>query len=140
MSDFDLIIDTMLPGDVELGMPPASRSGVGLYFAKHRLTELASDFAALLGEVCTEKFGAAFADLDAVQRLQAINACKLANVRVFSALLTQVFRAYYTEPAVLVLVGAGSVPPFPNGNSIGDDDWEILIPVYERGQMYRETH
>ena len=129
----------MIPGDVSLGMPPASEAEVQSYFEQHCLAALVDDFTQLLEDVALTKCGQAFLSLDADARLQAINACKLANVRLFSAFLTQVLRAYYTAPEILRLIGAGSVPPFPSGNELAQDDWSMLEVVYERGQVYREA-
>lgn len=133
------MIDTILPGDASLGMPPASETGVASYFAQHGRAALVADFTQLLEGVALAKCGQAFLSLDAAARLQAINACKLANVRLFSAFLTQVLRAYYTAPEVLRLIGAGSVPPFPSGNELAQDDWSMLDVVFERGRVYREV-
>lgn len=139
MTMLPAIINTMLPGDVSLGMPPASDAGVQSYFAQHGLAALIDDFTQLLEGVALAKCGQAFLSLDVDARLQAINACKLANVRLFSAFLTHVLRAYYTAPEILRLIGAGSVPPFPSGNELVQDDWSMLEVVYERGQVYREA-
>ena len=142
MADMKMLpamIDTILPGDASLGMPPASEAGVATYFAQHGLATLVADFTQLLEGVALAKCGQAFLSLDAAARLQAINACKLANVRLFSAFLTQVLRAYYTAPEVLRLIGTGSVPPFPSGNELAQDDWSMLEVVFERGQVYREV-
>jgi hypothetical protein len=133
------IINTMIPGDFSLGLPPASDAGVQNYFTQHGLSKLVDEFTQLLEEVAVVKCGQAFLSLDADARLQAINACKLANVRLFSAFLTQVLRAYYTAPEVLRLIGAGSVPPFPSGNELMLDDWSMLEVVFERGKVYREV-
>lgn len=139
MTMLPAIINTILPGDVSLGMPPASDAGLESYFAQHGLAGLVDDFTQLLESVALAKCGQAFQSLDVVARLQAINACKRANVRLFSAFLTQVLRAYYTAPEILRLIGAGSVPPFPSGNDLAQDDWSMLEVVYERGQVYREA-
>ncbi len=133
------ITNTMLPGDANLGMPSASEAGVQSYFAQHGLVALSDDFTQLLEGVALAKLGQAFLSLDVAERLQAINACKLTNVRLFSAFLTHVLRAYYTAPAISRLIGAGSVPPFPSGNDLAQDDWSVLEAVYERGQVYREA-
>lgn len=133
------IVNTMLPGDVDLGMPPASEAGIQSYFSQNRLVELIDDFTRLLEGVALDKCGQAFLRLDVASRLQAINACKLVNVRLFSTFLTHVLRAYYTTPAILRSIGAGSVPPFPSGNDLAQDDWSMLEVVYERGQVYREA-
>ena len=92
----------------------------------------------MLDKICEEKKGMAFVNLDEVQKMQAINACKLVDVRVFSAMVDHLLKAYYTAPSVLIKIKSGSVPPFPNGNPIEEDDWSILEPVYERGIVFRE--
>jgi hypothetical protein len=139
MTSFSAIIDTMLPGDASMGMPPASEAGVASYFAQNRLEQLVADFTQLLENVALAKCGQTFLNLDPAARLQSINACKVPNVRLFSAFLTQVLRAYYTAPSVLRLIDAGSVPPFPTGNDLAQDDWSTLEAVFERGQVYREA-
>ena len=139
MTNLNVIVDAMLPGDPELGMPSASTIEFEVYLEQHDLVDIAYEFVAMLDKVCSEKFSVFFIELDAAQKIQAINACKLVDVRVFSTLVGQLLRAYYTSPSVLMRIGAGSIPPFPQGNSLSQDDWSILEPVYERGQVYREV-
>ena len=139
MTDLRTVIDTMLPGDSVLGMPSASTIDFEIYLKQHDLNQLSFDFIQMLDKVCEEKKGMAFVDLDEVQKMQAINACKLVDVRVFSAMVSHLIKAYYTAPSVLININSGSVPPFPNGNSIEEDEWSILEPVYERGRVFRET-
>lgn len=138
MTDLKMVIDTMLPGDSVLGMPSASTIDFEIYLKQHSLNQLSFDFIQMLDKVCEEKKGMAFVDLDEVQKMQAINACKLMDVRIFSAMVGHLLKAYYTAPGVLIRIKSGSVPPFPNGNSIEEDDWSILEPVYERGLVFRE--
>ena len=138
MTTISAVIDSMLPGDATMSMPSASDAGVARYLAQHAFEALVVDFTQLLENVALAKCGQPFLSLDAAARLKAIDACKLANVRLFSAFLTQVLRAYYTAPAVLRLIGSGSVPPFPTGNELAQDDWSMLEAVFERGQVYRE--
>ncbi len=139
MTHLHIIIDAMLPGDPELGMPSASTIDFDAYLGRHDLVDIVHEFVSMLNKVCSDKFSLSFIDLDAAQKMQAINACKLVNVRVFSSLVGHLLRAYYTSPSVLIRIGAGSIPPFPQGNSLAQDDWSILEPVYERGQVYREV-
>ncbi len=138
MRHLQVIIDAMLPGDPELGMPSASSIDFKAHLERHDFVGIAHEFVRMLDKVCGDKFSLPFIDLDHEQKMQAINACKLADVRVFSALVGQLLRAYYTSPLVLSKIGAGSIPPFPQGNSLPQDDWSFLEPVYERGQVYRE--
>jgi hypothetical protein len=139
MTDLKTVIDAMLPGDSVIGMPCASTIDFEIYLKQHNLNQLSFDFVQMLDKICEEKKGMSFADLDEVQKIQAINACKLVDVRVFSAMVGHLLKAYYTAPVVLMKIKSGSVPPFPNGNSIEDDDWSILESVYERGQVFREA-
>lgn len=139
MTDLNLIIDTMLPGDPELEMPRASNIGFLTYLKQHHAVSVSLDFIELLDKVCAEKYASKFELMNESLRLQAINACKLANVRLFSNMVTHLLKAYYTAPTVLAKIGAGSVPPFPSGNVIEHDDWSILEPVYERGSLYRNN-
>jgi hypothetical protein len=134
----DLVLDTILPGDAELGLPSASRIDFEAYLLRHRATAQSDTFLDVLARVAETRCGAPFEALDATQRLAAINACKLADVRAFSAFVTHALRAYYTDRAVLACIGAGAVPPFPEGNALGDDDWTLLEPVYERGPIWRQ--
>jgi hypothetical protein len=114
----ELILDTILPGDAALGMPPASMLDFEAYQLRHRVFDQV---------------------LDASQRLAAINGCKVVDVRLFSSFLTHVMRAYYTDRRVLTQASAGAVPPFPAGNELDTDDWTILEPVYMRGTIWRST-
>jgi len=138
MNHLQVIIDAMLPGDPELSMPCASSINFQAYLVRHDLSDIANDFMRILDKVCIGKFSLSFVDLDHEQKMQAINACKLEDLRVFSGFVGHLLRAYYTSPLVLSRIGAGSIPPFPQGNSLPQDDWSILEPVYERGQVFRE--
>lgn len=135
----ELVLDTILPGDSELGVPGAAQLDFEGYALRHRVTAQVDAFLAVLERVALDRFGAAFESLDAGQRLAAINACKLADVRAFSAFVTHALRAYYTDRTVLARIGAGALPPFPEGNALDADDWTLLEPVYERGPIWRDA-
>ncbi|MFM0034022.1 gluconate 2-dehydrogenase subunit 3 family protein [Paraburkholderia strydomiana] len=135
----ELILDTILPGDAALGMPPASMLDFEAYQLRHRVFDQVDAFVAMIDGVARERFGQPFEQLDASQRLAAINGCKVVDVRLFSSFLTHVMRAYYTDRRVLTQASAGAVPPFPAGNELDTDDWTILEPVYMRGTIWRST-
>ena len=137
MTDVDLIIDTILPGDLKLGLPSAKQIEFGIYLKKYNAESILLEFTSILDDICLDKYKFQFEYMSQLQRLEVINDCKIMNVRIFSLMLTHLFNAYYTTPAVLEKIGAGSVPPFPLGNNIDKDDWTILEPVFERGQIYR---
>lgn len=133
------ICDTILPGDSVLDMPPASALDLEAYFIRHGVTEMTASFVEVVSDTARRKFDKDFKNLDGVQRLAAINGCKVVDIRLFSSFITHVLRAYYTDRSVLDRVSAGAVPPFPGGNELDADDWTILEPVYERGTIYRDA-
>lgn len=139
MTPLHLIIDTLLPGDPDLGMPSASQIDFDTFLSQKNLVSLAHDFVGMVDELCVQKQSLGFEHLSPEQRLQMINACKLVDVRMFTEMVSQLLRAYYTAPCVLIAIGAGSVPPFPEGHALGADDWTLLEPVYLRGPIYREV-
>ena len=139
MTDLKMIIDSMLHCDEALGMPSAASIDFDIYLKQNGLTDVSLQFIQMLDKVCEEKIGASFVNLNQIQKMQAINACKLVDIRLFSGMVSHLLKAYYTAPSVLIKIRSGSVPPFPSGNYLDEDDWSILESVYERGQMFREA-
>lgn len=139
-AQLSIVVDIILPGDLILKMPRASKINFEAYLMRHQALQIAIDFLKLLNTVCVEKIGLSFYEIESQsQQLKLINLCKLKNVRLFSRFIEHLLRAYYTSPDILLLIGAGSVPPFPRGNVMSEDDWGILEIVYERGQIYRDA-
>jgi len=131
------IIDAILPGDQELNLPPASKTNFDSYVNACKKQDLIGEFSNLTNQVCLEKFSKTFLELSDLDRLKALEFCKSKNIRLFMDFVANLYRAYYTNAKVLEAINVGSIPPFPAGNAIGGDDWEILEPVFERGRIYR---
>ena len=136
----NLIIDTILPGDRTLNLPPASKINLDIYVNRYSKQDLMSEFLNLTNKVCLDKFASNFSELSDIDRLKALEACRSANIRLFVDFITNLFRAYYTNSKVLEGINSGSIPPFPSGNILENDDWEILEPVFERGRIYRSIN
>jgi hypothetical protein len=132
-----IVLDTLIPGDIKLKMPSASILDFNTYKIKHGIQQIVIDFLFELTKISNNQFSRDFNELDEDQRMKVLNVCKLKNIRLFSLFLKHVFRAYYSDKRVLSILKVGSSPPFPDGNEIDDDDWTILLPVYERGSIYR---
>jgi hypothetical protein len=139
MMSMNKIIDAMLPGDDALELPPASQINFNEYLVCHDLALMAQNFLLLLDSVCMKKYSISFDDMDKSQYLEIFNACRLEDVQTFSMFVRHLLRSYYSAPIVLMRIGSGSSPPFPNGNTLNDTDWTILESVYERGSMYRNV-
>jgi len=135
-----IVLDAIIPGDSKLSMPSASEIDFSAYVIKHQIKKIVRDFLVELTKSSNEQFSNFFTDLNEDEKIKALNQCKLKNIRLFSDFLKHVFSAYYSDIRVLSLLEVGSLPPFPIGNIISeDDDWTILMSVYERGSIYREV-
>lgn len=128
----DAVLAAVLPADPASGLPSAADIGFAAYARVHRVEPVVDAFLAKL-----EQAPADFAALDAAARLQAVLVLRQRELRVFSAFITEVFRAYYSSPMVLQKLGVGASPPFPEGNTMPDDDWSLLEPVFERAYPQR---
>ena len=129
------VLHTILPGDKGLELPSASELDFDSY-QENELFELAfKKFLEVLSLVSREKFQSDFVDLNDKDRMSAINHCKIKDFRVFSNFIEHCFRFYYSDIKVLSVLDVGSVPPFPRGNALNKDNWEILKPVLERGYV-----
>ena len=131
------VLDAFIPGDNKLGMPPASAVDFNVYKSNHGIQQIVIGFLSVLTKISKEKFSKDFRELNETQRISVLAASKLEDIRLFSAFLEHCFRAYYSDKRVLSILKVGSSPPFPNGNEIKEDDWTILLSVYERGSIYR---
>lgn len=127
----DVFLDTILPGDEGLGMPQASK-----------VVAVLADwdqYAIVLDQLAQEAGGENFAALHAVSRLAVVEKSRRKQARLANGVIVAALKAYYTDENVLRALGAGAVPPFPDGNFLEDDDWSILEPVFERGPIWREV-
>jgi len=127
----DAFLDTILPGDESLGMPRASRVVSDLVDWEQ--------YALVLDHLAREAGGQSFAALDAPSRLAVVEKSRRKQARLANGVIMAALRAYYTDAGVLRALGAGAVPPFPDGNFLEDDDWSILEPVFERGPIWRKV-
>jgi hypothetical protein len=129
----DMVLNIILPGSETLGLPAAGELDFALYQEENLMQKITEDFLSELSLIATEKFQTNFNNLDDQQRMNVINKCKIKNFRIFSIFIKHCFRFYYSNQQVLSVLNAGSIPPFPQGNILDEDDWEILEPVLEKG-------
>ena len=131
------VLDTLIPGDSKSNMPSASFVDFKAYQDKYGIDKIVNNFLFELNKISNYEFLKNFIELDESQKMKTLKSCKLKNIRLFSDFIKHVFRAYYSDKMVLSTLNVGSSPPFPDGNVIKEDDWTILLPVYERGSIYR---
>lgn len=133
------MLDTLLPGDAELGMPSAFSAGVAQFLLRQGHKSLFDEFLAAIETIAIQKHQTTWLSLDTNKRLECIERSRRSHFQLASQFLSQVLRGYYTTPAVQISLNAGVVPPFPQGNQLAEINWDLLEPVYERGPIYREV-
>jgi hypothetical protein len=69
---------------------------------------------------------------------QVLDHFKKNSKRLYNEVAFKVFNYYYTDVNILRKIGNNSVPLFPDGNVIPDDDLLIFEDVYLRGVIYRK--
>lgn len=131
------LLDTILPGDIGLGLPPGSHVDMARYVSEQGIEDRVRAFLAMLDDTARDMDGADFAGLAPDRRLACVERAKRKDFRLANAVIVHCLKAYYTDPEVLRRLSAGAVPPFPDGNVLDDDDWSILEPVFERGPIFR---
>jgi hypothetical protein len=134
----EIVLDALIPGDRKLKMPPASDIDFNKYTIKYGIENIVNAFIIELNKTSMKKFHCEFNTLDELQMNTVLKEVKFKNIRLFTEFIKHVFRAYYSDKQVLSILNVGASPPFPKGNHIGEDDWAILMPVYERGKIYKD--
>jgi len=132
-------LDVILPGDASLGAPPASKLNIQDSFKQQKLEQQMEELITFLESLSLVKFNMTLTELETEQYLLCVELAKRKKVRLVSHLILHCLKVYYTHPQVLSSLSAGSIPPFPNGNSIENDDWSILEDVFERGPIFRDV-
>lgn len=133
------LLDLLFPGDPGSSIP----AGGSLEFAVQSLATLDRDaitaFEAALDAHARSRHATAFDALDDGDCASALESCRRAQPRLYTAYAVQAIRAYYSHARVQRAVGAGASPPFPQGNSLPEPDWTLLERVYLRGPIHREV-
>lgn len=137
LSDLNLLLDAVLPGDETLGLPSASQAGVTSFLQSQGHLPLILEYLENLKVVARQKYQNSWDGLDMVIRLECIESSRRSHMKLANNAICQLLRGYYSSETVLVQLNAGSIPPFPTGNVLKDNDWDLLESVFERGQIYR---
>ena len=91
------VLDTFIPGDYKLGMPPASKIDFNAYQLEYGIQQIVIDFLSELTKISIDTFAKEFKELDEEQRMHVLGAFKLINIRLFSTFLKHSFQAYYSD-------------------------------------------
>jgi len=132
------VLNVILPGDKNLGLPSAKLLNFELYQKNQSLHHVTEIFLEGLSSVSIDLYKVQFIDLSEQQKMKVINRYKIINYKNFSIFIQHCFRFYYTNKIVLSMLNVGATPPFPQGNVIKQNSWEILDPVIKNGYNLRK--
>ncbi len=119
-----------------LSVRPALRRAV--FAALSAIEAAAGETSQASAEVNAESTHVAFLALSDAERDAVISAVELAQPDLFRTLLTQTYTAYYTNPAVLLILGWN--PPQPEGYPTPPPfDEALLANVKQRGKVWRDA-
>ena len=136
----ELFFSTILPGDTDLGLSALTLQQVDDFLFKNKRDVDWDIWFSIIENITNEVFGKTCSELDQNERMKSIDMAQRKNFRLATNVIVTCLEIYYTNPDVLVAIGASPTLPYEQGQVIDDGNWDILDPVSQRGQMYRDVH
>ena len=136
----ELFFSTILPGDTDLGLSALTLQQVEDFLFKNKRDVDWDIWFSIIENITNEVFGKTFSELDQNERMKSIDMAQRKNFRLATNVIVTCLEIYYTNPDVLVAIGASPTFPDEQGQVIDDGTWDILDPVSQRGQIYRDVH
>ena len=136
----ELFFSTILPGDTDLGLSALTSQQVDDFLFKNKRDIDWDIWFSIIENITNEVFGKSFSELDQNERMNSIDIAQRKNFRLATNIIVTCLEIYYTNPDVLVAIGASPTLPYEQGQVIDGGNWDILDPVSQRGQMYRDVH
>jgi len=136
-------LDTIIPPSADGALPGAGfLAGSARFASVVRLMPgldlgLATGLAAL-DEHARKRGVAAFAALDAAERVMVVNEVAAIDAGLVPSLMFVAYTTYYVEDRVIAAIGMEPRPPHPQGFAMAPCDTSLLDPVRARGKLYRD--
>jgi hypothetical protein len=83
--------------------------------------------------------GKDFADVSPEERYRVLRQVEQEEPDFWDALVQQTYNGYYTDPAILSLIGQEARPPQPRGYPMKPFDLKLLDNVRNRAPLYRRV-
>ena len=134
----ELFFSTILPGDTDLGLKALTLQQVDEFLIKHHRDIDWDLWFSIIESIANKVYGKSFTELDQDERMKSIEMAQRKNFRMATNIIVTCLEIYYTNPDVLVAIGASPTLPYEQGEMTDDDNWDILDPVSQRGQIFRD--
>ena len=136
----DLFFATILPGDIELGLSALSGQQVDDFLSKNKRNIDWDRWFSIIENTSNEVFSSNFKDLNQHERMISISKAQRKNFRLATDVIVSCLETYYTNPDVLVAIGALPAWKYEQSQIKDEDNWDIVASVVRRGQIYRDVH
>ena len=136
----ELFFATILPGDADLGLSALTSKQVDDFLKKNQSDVDWDSWFSTIKCTSYEIFIKNFSELDQAERMIAIEKSQRKNFRLATNVIVTCLEIYYTNPDVLVAIGASRNGRYEQSEIADDGNWDILGSVVQRGQMYRDAY
>ena len=136
----ELFFATILPGDTDLGLGALTLQQVDDFLSKNKREIDWDSWFSILEKTTNDIFCKGFSELDQNERMISIDKAQRKNFRLATDVIVTCLEIYYTNPDVLMAIGASPTFPYEQGQITDDSNWDIISSVVQRGKMYRDAH
>ena len=126
------IIDILIPGDTELGLPCFSYIAESQFNKNTDLIDSVNLILIKFQDTHTPNLDASYVTKTFVSFFMNENA------EVFKEFKLLILDLYFKSETVLDKLGYDVKPLFPTGQLLPDNNFDLLVDVYHRGKIWRE--
>lgn len=139
ISLLNAVLDELIPFDLDKKMPSLVELGASRELLIRPENRWLNDALFQLNELSNKKYKIGFSELTGNDRATFIseNASFWNEIIARIGPLALIF--YFQNEIVINALGLEFRPPFPNGHTVSGGNWDMLEPVYLRGQIYRDV-
>lgn len=132
------LLDVLIPDAEDGSVPGAVKAGVAEHPSLFESEPRVCEILARIDEQAVASTGRPFADLTIPAAEQVVKQNPEIWLECSRLVGPLALRAYFENPRVLAALGLADRPPFPDGFRMDSIDYDLLEPVVERGQKYRD--
>ena len=137
--DWRFLADLMIPPALEKGLLPGSAADVSAVLESDESRQEFVEGVARISELAESVMGTPIEEMNDALFQDLLTKARAELDNILRTVGPVLLKAYYTDPLVRAALGAGAGAPFPSGSRVYDGNLELLEPVYNRGQIYRNV-
>jgi len=132
------LLNLLIPPSTTYKKPGGSEVNFFTYMHEKNNFNLVQDILLKIKDEANKVHGQDFSMLTASDQAHIVKLIQRNNFHSFTRLINEIIQCYYQNDKVLESIGLEPRPPFPDGYYVDEGDLTLLIPVFERGKIYRD--